>query len=291
MTVPAAILKSLRPWQWSKNVLVFSALFLSGNLFNPLLAVKATAGFILFCLVSSAIYLLNDIIDAELDQAHPEKCNRPIAAGIISKGLAGCLSAFLCLTALGIAAAVNKGFFILLFCYVLLLSVYSLGLKKIVIIDTLVIAVGFLFRVKAGAVVIDVFISSWILMSIFFLALFIALNKRRHELMLLGKASARHRPVLARYSPYLLDQMITVSAALTIISYALYTCSKETIEITGSNNLIFSILFVLYGVFRYLYLVYKKHLGGMPAMTITTDFPTLAAILLWTITAGVSIYS
>lgn len=286
-----AVLKSLRPWQWSKNILLFAALFFSGNLFDLDCFVKSAAGFALFCVISGAVYLLNDIMDIENDRLHPLKAKRPIAAGIISIKFALILFTLLTTLVFVISIILNKYFFILTAAYFLLLCSYSLGLKKVVIIDILVIGAGFLLRVTAGAVIIDVNISTWILLCTFFLALFLALNKRRHELTFLGKKAMKHRPVLASYSPYLLDQMIAVVTSSTVISYALYTRSEETVRKFGTTDLIYSVPFVVYGIFRYLYLVHKEKEGGTPGITLVKDFPILINNFLWALAAGIAIYT
>jgi len=291
MTLVLAVIKSLRPWQWSKNALLFGALFFSGNLFDPILASRAALGFVLFCIVSGSVYLLNDILDAAQDRLHPHKSKRPIASGMVSARFAAILFILLFLSAAAAAMTVDWCFFLILISYFLLISGYSFGLKRIVIIDTLIIAAGFLLRVGAGAAIIGATLSTWILLCTFFLALFIALNKRRYELTLLGDAARGHRSVLAHYSPYLLDQMIAVATSSTVICYAMYTRSEETVHKFGTTDLMLSVPFVVYGIFRYLYLVHQEHEGGAPEMTIVQDVPLLVDILLWILVAGLAIYT
>jgi len=267
------VVQSLRPQQWTKNLLVFAGLGFSGRLIDRDAWVPALAAFVIFCGLSGAVYLINDVIDRAADAQHPIKRLRPVASGAASA-----LLAVACLTA---AAAVNRALAMTAGAYVALLLAYSLALKHYVIIDVLTLAGGFVLRAVAGAVAIGVPISHWLLVCTTLLALFLGLSKRRHELTLLADGAAGHRPILQEYSPYLLDQMIAVVTASTLIAYSVYTISSETAERLGSDRLGLTIPFVLYGIFRYLYLVHQRRGGGNPSDLLLTDRPLLACVGLW----------
>ncbi len=284
------ILKSLRPYQWTKNLFVFAPLIFSQNIFNAPYLFKTILAFAIFCLLSGAVYIWNDLRDIDADKLHPVKSQRPLASGRLSKTSALVSFVFLSLVGLGCALLLNMTFFILALAYVLLQVLYSAWLKHVVILDVLLIAAGFLLRVSAGAVVISVDISEWLLICTFLLALFIALSKRRHELVFLEEDASHHRPILEEYSPYLLDQMISVVTASTVVAYCLYTISEETVAKFGSSRLIYTVPFVLYGIFRYLYLIHKKGEGGSPEFLILKDKPFLAGILLWIASAVIILY-
>lgn len=275
------ILKSLRPYQWTKNLFVFAPLIFSQNIFNAPYLLKTILAFGIFCLLSGAVYIWNDLRDIEADKLHPVKSQRPLASGRLGKTSGAIVFVFISLVGLGCALLLNLNFFILALAYVLLQILYSAWLKHVVILDVLLIAAGFLLRVSAGGVVILVDISEWILICTFLLALFIALSKRRHELVFLEEDASHHRPILEEYSPYLLDQMISVVTASTVVAYCLYTISPETVAKFGSSRLIYTVPFVLYGIFRYLYLIHKKGEGGSPEYLILKDKAFLAGILLW----------
>jgi 4-hydroxybenzoate polyprenyltransferase len=284
------IVTSLRPKQWTKNLVIFAGLVFSASLFNVPSLLTAMAAFAVFCLLSSAVYLINDICDVERDRIHPVKCKRPIAAGLLSPRVATITAALILVVALSAAWALDRGFFIVCLVYLLLFLSYSLYLKNIVILDVLLIAVGFVLRAIAGAVVIDVRISAWLLVCTILLALFLGLCKRRDELVKLADAATGHRQILDEYSPYLLDQMIAVVTASTLMAYALYTMADETIQKFDTAQLHLTIPFVIYGIFRYLYLIHRKEQGGNPSLTLLTDRPLLINILLWTTTVILIIY-
>jgi 4-hydroxybenzoate polyprenyltransferase len=275
------IFKSLRPKQWIKNFFIFGALLFSQNLLNEPLVIKTIEAFVAFCLVSSAHYIFNDLRDLAEDRLHPVKRMRPLASGRLKKGPA--VAALVVIGAAGIAlgASINRPFLIILVGYLLLQTAYSMWLKHIVILDVFVIAAGFLIRVVAGGLAITVAISSWLLICTILLSLFLAMGKRRHELVLLDKQAAVHRPILKEYNIYLLDQMISVVTASTLVAYCLYTISDETVAKFGTRNLIFTVPFVLYGIFRYLYLIHQKAEGGTPEALIVQDKPLLIDIFLW----------
>jgi 4-hydroxybenzoate polyprenyltransferase len=276
-----AIIRSMRPAQWTKNLSVFAALIFARKFFNPTELARSAGAFLIFCLVSGAFYIFNDIRDCEEDRAHPKKCLRPIAHGDLGKGPA--MAVFVLLSVVGLAAAffLHRSFFYAAAVYLVLQLGYSLKLKHVVILDIFVIAAGFVIRVVAGGLVINVPISSWLLICTTLLALLLAMGKRRHELVLLEDKAISHRAILKEYSAYLLDQMIAVVTASTLIAYCLYTISPETVLKFGTDHLIWTAAFVLYGIFRYLYLVHQKGKGGSPEELILQDKPLLLDILLW----------
>jgi 4-hydroxybenzoate polyprenyltransferase len=284
------ILRSLRPHQWIKNLFVFAGILFSRNILETDLFLTVLAAFVVFCLLSGVVYLLNDIVDVERDRSHPVKSRRPIASGALPVPAAIMMLVLLALVALCAAYAMGTGFFITAIAYLVLQLAYSFYLKHQVILDVFSLAAGFVLRVVAGAVVIDVKVSSWLLLCTILLSLFLGFSKRRHEIETLEDDAKQHRRVLDEYSTYLLDQMIGVVTASTVVCYALYTMSAETIDKFGTKNLIFTIPFVLYGIFRYLYLIHKKGEGGNPETVLVTDKPLLFSIFLWILTAGIIIY-
>jgi len=284
------IVKTLRIKQWIKNLIIFAPLIFSQNVFDTILLLKRVLAFVLFCLISGAAYILNDLKDLEEDRLHPLKSKRPLASGRLKKSQALFSFFFLVIICLTGAFLINISFFMALGVYVVLQVSYSFWLKHVVILDVFLIAAGFFIRVIAGGLVIEVQISPWLIICTILLALFLALSKRRHELVLLNESAEIHRPILKEYNPHLLDQMIAVVTASTVISYCLYTISSETIEKFGTKNLIFTVPFVLYGIFRYLYLVHQKKEGGSPEVLVITDKPLLIDIFLWIATAALIIY-
>jgi 4-hydroxybenzoate polyprenyltransferase len=290
MKTISGIILSLRPRQWTKNFFVLSALIFSRNFFNMEMLLTSIAAFFLFCAISGTVYLLNDIVDREKDRTHPEKSKRPIAAGVISVKTA--LTTLIILLTGTLVASWFMGlhFFLLIAAYFILQTAYSYYLKHVVILDVFTITIGFTIRVFAGAIAINVGISSWLAICTFLLALFLALNKRRHELIILESDAGKHRKVLSDYSTYFLDQMISVATASTVVAYALYTLSEQTIQKYHTTQLVFTVPFVIYGIFRYLFLVHMKKKGGSPEMMLITDLPLLIDIMLWIGTAGIIIY-
>ncbi len=285
-----AVIKSLRIQQWTKNFFVFAPLIFSQNVLNWPMLTKTVLAFVLFCLLSGAAYILNDIRDLDEDKLHPVKSRRPLASGKLEKkhALFACIS--LVLSGLAGAYILDAYFFIVLLAYFILQIAYSNWLKHVVILDVFLIASGYFLRVVAGGLVIDVQISPWLSICTILIALFLALCKRRHELVLLEKNAANHRPILKEYTPQLLDQMIAVVTASTVVSYCLYTVSSETIAKFGTKNLLFTVPFVLYGIFRYLYLVHQKDEGGSPEALIIKDKPLLVDLFLWIVTAMLILY-
>ena len=285
----AAVFVSLRPRQWVKNLFVFAGLIFSQQLFTRA-AWTALAAFAIFCALSGGLYLLNDVADRDRDRLHPVKRARPIAAGRLGSGPATAFAGVLIVASLALGAAIALRFAAAALAYVLLLVAYSLWLKHLVIVDVLAVASGFVLRAVAGALAIDVEISGWLLICTVLIALFLALGKRRYEYLALGDAAARHRPILAEYSPGLLDQMIAVVTASTVTAYALYTMSPETVAKFHTHGLPATIPFVLYGIFRYLYLLYRRQLGGNPSELFLNDRALLVNTLGWIAAVLVIIY-
>jgi 4-hydroxybenzoate polyprenyltransferase len=285
-----SLLLALRPHQWTKNLLVFAALVFAVKLFDPAAVLTAVEAFVIFCALSAAVYLVNDVADRETDRQHPLKQHRPIAAGEVRVGTALSLAALLGAAGLAAAFAINLPFGLISAGYLGLLLLYSGPLKHIVIIDVLTIAIGFVLRAAAGALAIEVVISGWLFVCTILGALFIALAKRRHELVLLDDVATSHRRILGEYSPYLLDQMISVVTASTLIAYVFYAISPETAEKFGTEWLGLTIPFPLYGIFRYLYLVHRKDGGGSPSDLLFTDRPLLACVTFWIAAVVLIIY-
>ncbi|HUG38435.1 MAG TPA: decaprenyl-phosphate phosphoribosyltransferase [Candidatus Limnocylindrales bacterium] len=289
MRLLAAIVRSLRPRQWVKNLFVFAGLIFSQQLLSPLFW-TALAAFGLFCGLSGAIYLLNDVADAERDRLHPQKRHRPVASGALPRGLALALGVLLVGVSLALAFRLSVSFGLVAAAYAVLLTAYSAWLKHLVILDVLTVAVGFVLRAVAGAVAIQVEISGWLPICTVLVALFLALGKRRHEYLALSGGAAAHRPILAEYSEALLDQMIAVVTASTVTAYALYTMSPETVGRFHTRLLPLTLPFVLYGVFRYLYLLYRRELGGNPSDLLLSDRPLLINTLMWILSLMILIY-
>jgi len=275
------LLTSLRPWQWTKNLLVFAGLIFSQGLHRPALVARTLLAFVIFCALSGSVYLVNDVMDAERDRSHPQKRLRPVASGRLRADVAIGVGAALILVACTAAFVLSARLGVVATAYAMLLVAYSAGLKHLVIVDALIIAAGFVLRALAGVVVVDAEFSHWLLLCTILLALFLTFGKRRHEILLLEDGAANHRPILFEYSPQLLDQMIAVVAASTLMAYALYTISPETTAKLGTSRLPLTIPFVLYGLFRYLYLLYRRDLGGNPSEHLLTDRALLLDVALW----------
>ena len=279
MKTLSAIIESLRPKQWTKNLLLLAALIFSSNLFNLSIAVPAFEAFFVFCLISGSVYLLNDLIDKKQDRLHPTKKFRPIASGRLNTGAASAAWIIAAVVSLGWAFALNSSFGMIVLSYFLMQALYSLLLKNLAIVDIFIIALGFILRVIAGAVIIKVPMSTWFIVCTMFLSLFLALGKRRFELVSV-EAGAR-RASLKGYSVGLLDQMMTIVTACTVMTYALYTLAPETVSKFHTSNLIYTLPFVLFGIFRYLYLIYTEGKGGSPEDILLSDNPLIADILLY----------
>jgi 4-hydroxybenzoate polyprenyltransferase len=287
-----SLLISLRPEQWTKNLVVFAGLLFGRALFDPTgrPVLLALAAFGIFCALSGVVYLLNDVADRDQDRRHPIKSHRPIAAGDLSAGAAVAAAGGIGAVALAVAFWLQPAFGGVAATYVVLQAAYSWKLKHLVILDVLTIAMGFVLRAVAGAVVLEVAIGHWLLLCTLLLALFLALSKRRHELVLLAGGAVEHRRILGEYSPYLLDQMIGVVTASTLIAYVLSTISPETVQKYGTDWLGLTIPFPLYGIFRYLYLVHLKEGGGSPTSMLINDRPLLVCVALWAAAIVVIVY-
>ena len=281
---------SIRPKHWVKNLFIFAPLLFSKQILDLPSVFKATFGFIIFCMVASAIYLFNDVKDREEDQKHPLKKLRPIASGELRVSVA--LSAAVGLGILGLVFAfiLSRNFSYIVGGYIVLQILYSLVFKHVVILDVFCVAAGFFARVVGGALAINAEISYWLIICTILLSLFLSLAKRRHEQVVLGENSGDHRKILAEYSPYLLDQMIGVVTATTLISYILYTVSPDTVVKFGTHGLVGTFPFVLYGIFRYLYLIHQKQLGGNPETLFLSDKPLFVNMILWGIASFFIIY-
>lgn len=280
---------SLRPEQWTKNLIVFAALIFGQRLFDPAAVGRSLAAFFIFCALSGIVYLLNDVSDREADRLHPLKRNRPIAAGVVSPGLALAAAAVLTIGALAGSFWLRPAFGWIAVAYLGLFAAYSRVLKHMVILDVLTIAIGFVLRAAAGAAAISVPMSQWLLVCTILLALFLGLSKRRHELTLLANAATGHRKILEEYNPYLLDQMIGVVTASTLVAYIIYCTSPETTEKFHTTNLVWTTPFPIYGIFRYLYLVHQKGVGS-PSEVLLTDRPLVICIALWALAVVAIIY-
>lgn len=287
------MLRALRPTQWIKNLIVLGAYFFARwdpsqqpHIAGSAAMLRVAAAALLFCVISSAIYLINDIRDAEADRAHPIKKKRPIAVGEVSVGAAW-LTAFLLLVAgLGGSVLLSVSFSLLACGYVALQLAYTFGLKRVALLDVFMIAIGFVLRAMAGALVIDVRISPWLLLCTFLLALFLALCKRRHEKRLfVDNDEQQHREALAGYEENLLDMLIGIAASATVVAYAIYTLSPDTVSRFHTSFLGLTIPFVVFGVFRYLDLVYRHEQGGRPEKVLLADRELIVTVLLYGLAA------
>ena len=288
---PRALFISLRPHQWTKNLLLFAPLALSKHLFELALLLRSLAAFGLFCALSGVVYLVNDVADVERDRLHPIKRLRPIASGALAPRAALISAVMLGVLSLGGSLVVGKPFALCAVVYLALTLLYSFRLKEVVIVDAISVSLGFVVRAVAGAVAIGVVFSDWLLICTILLALFLTFCKRRHELTSLSETAAEHRRILSEYSPYLLDQMIAVVTASCLTAYAFYTTAPETVEKFKTNRLSWTLPFVLYGIFRYLYLVHQREQGGSPSDVLLTDRPLLVAVGLWALTIVVIVYT
>ncbi len=284
------LLSALRPKQWIKNGFVLAALLFSRHLFDLAYVWRSVSAAIIFCLLSGAVYLINDIFDRENDRLHPEKRNRPIASGQLS--VTAALITALILTSVSVAAAfsLDTRFGAVSAAYCILNLAYSIALKHIVILDVMIIASGFLLRAVGGAFAIDVSISSWFILCTMLLSLFLGFVKRRQEISLLEGSAGDHRKILDEYTPAFLDQAIGIVTAGSFVTYALYTMSPEVAAKLGTEHLNFTVPFVIYGLLRYLFLVYTRGEGGNPASTLLGDRPMLINGGLWLLTLIAVLY-
>ena len=281
----------LRPSQWIKNTFVFAPLVFSKHLFDPLYFLTALKGFVAFCFVSSAVYIVNDLFDIDEDRAHPIKRNRPLASGAIEPPTARIAAVLLIAAAALVSLGLSQNFYLILLIYFGLQFLYSLIFKKIAILDVFIIASGFMLRVLAGALVIDVLVSHWIILCTMFLSLFLAMAKRRGELVLFQKSEASsERRVLEQYDVAFLDSTMMITASGMAISYALYTVAERTVNVFGTEYLIFTTIFVLFGIFRYLFLVMRKNMGENSVVIILKDMPMFINLCLWFLSCVLIIY-
>jgi len=274
---------SMRPRQWYKNLVIFVGIVFSFNLLNLNLWIDAIGAFAVFCALSGSIYILNDIIDIEKDKNHPQKRMRPIASERLNPNYALVFAAIFIILALFVAYLINILFFISALTFFLLILIYSLFLKHFIIVDIMIISTGFVIRAIAGCLAIDVLVSPWLIICAFLLALFLAIGKRRHELVILGGNAENHRKILDGYSTEMLDQMINITTSALIMSYSLYTF------FTGEIFIMLTIPFAFYGLFRYIYLVHKENFGGEPEM-LFKDRGMLFSIILWVLLAVFVLY-
>jgi 4-hydroxybenzoate polyprenyltransferase len=283
------IIRSLRPEQWLKNGFVLAPIVFSGLVHDPDAWVRTILAVAAFCAASSAVYLVNDVFDREADRQHPIKRNRPIASGEVSVAAALLVAVVLVTAASAVAVWLGGWFPSVLAAYVVLVVLYSAALKRAVFLDVLVVAAGFVLRVVGGAVAIHVPVSRWILVVAYLLALYLALGKRRSELVLLGGEAGNHRVVLGHYTLPMVDQAISVVLGATVLAYALYTVAPDTVAKVGSEGLLATFPIVLYGLFRYLYLLHRHELGGSPTKALLTDRPLLICVVVWLAVAAVVI--
>ncbi|HEY2664204.1 MAG TPA: decaprenyl-phosphate phosphoribosyltransferase [Candidatus Binataceae bacterium] len=276
-----AFLALARPSQWLKNGVVLAALVFSRHLFDPISVITALTAVVAFCAISSAVYALNDLLDREADRVHPEKRFRPIAAGDLSVGDGVTAAVGLCVSGLILSMLIGRGFVVAVVLYLLLQLAYSAFLKRIVIADLIAIALGFVLRACAGGVAIGVEVSHWLVFTTFLLALLIALGRRRAELIALGASASSHRSVLSDYTQGLIDQLVTLVSAATLVAYMIYTASPEVEAKLGTQHLYLTVPFVAFGLFRYLYLVNAKGEGGDPSRLLLKDRQLLASMILW----------
>lgn len=276
-----SLLVSLRPKQWTKNLVVFAGIIFSRNITNVGMQLKVWATFAAFCAAVGAGYLVNDLLDRKADRVHPDKRARPIASGRLSPGVALSAAVLLAVTALAGSLVVDPVLTAFIAAYMVLQLAYTLVLKHLVIIDVLAISAGFVIRAAAGAAVIHVSISPWLVICAMLLALFLSLSKRRAELVLMEDDAASHRRILEHYSIELVDQMTSVTASATLVSYAIYSFTAYE-----DSAMMLTIPFVLFGIFRYLYLVHHHLRGGSPEQVLLTDLPTLLNVFVWALTAA-----
>ena len=285
-----ALLISLRPRQWAKNLLVFAGVIFGGQLLDRVLLVRSGAAFIVFCLLSSGVYLVNDVVDREADLRHPVKARRPIAAGALPLPAAVIVALLLLFGGLAVGVAVDRAFGEVALLYVLLMALYVGALKRVALLDVTVIAVGFVLRAWAGAVVVHVSPSRWLLLVTVLLSLFLSLSKRRSELLTLADTAGAHRRALDGYNTTLLNTLIALVTASTLIAYAWYTVSPETVARFNTRRLLWTLPLPAFGVGRYLYLVYSGAGGADPSEHLLSDWPLLASVALWVISVVIVIY-
>jgi 4-hydroxybenzoate polyprenyltransferase len=271
----------LRPQHWIKNGFVLAPVIFAEKMLDPHSLVLALSAFAVFCVVSSGAYVFNDVVDRERDRSHPLKMNRPVASGAVSVQRANIIGTVLSIAGILAAFSIGKGFLGTVILYLMLQLAYNGIFRKVVILDIFIIAIGFVLRALGGSVAIGVEISPWLILCTLLVALFLGFSKRRHEIVLLGDSAVEHRMILGEYSIQFLDQLIGIVTATTIVSYAIYTLSPEVTTRLGSRYMILTLPFVVYGIFRYLYLIHIHEKGGSPTKDLMADGPLLICILLW----------
>lgn len=288
--MPVALLKTMRPRQWPKNGFVFVALLFDRQLVIAESVLRSIIAFLLLCLMSSAVYIINDLADLENDRQHPEKRKRPLPDGRLNPTAAAGAAAVFALGSLGTGFALSPAFGLILLAYLLVQIAYTFWLKHVVLVDVSVVAAGFILRIAAGVAVISPVerFSPWLYIFGGFLALFLALGKRRHELVLLGEEAGNHRAILQEYNLELLDLLISIVTTSAVVAYSLYTFLAEGLP--ENHFMMFTIPFVLYGMFRYLYLVHVRGEGGAPEEILLRDRPLQAALVLWAVVVFVALY-
>jgi 4-hydroxybenzoate polyprenyltransferase len=284
------LLQIMRPRHWAKNVFVFAALIFGRQMTVPLAVGRAIGAFFCFCLAASAVYIFNDIIDRRTDSLHPIKRKRPIAAGSVSVGSAAVVSAICAAAAITGSYLLARSFVDVVLAYLVLMILYSLFFKKMMILDCIVISIGFCLRAIAGAVVVGVFISPWLIICTFALCLFLAFSKRRGEIILLGENSESFRRTLAGYTPELLAHMLDVTSGLAVVCFLLYAMDERTLHIFGTNNLVYTTPLVLYCIFRFSLLIQQGTYSD-PLQLIYKDLPFQIGLVLWVLSCVAIIYA
>jgi 4-hydroxybenzoate polyprenyltransferase len=282
------ILVSMRPRQWTKNLILFAGIVFSMHLFDLSLLERSLYGFIVFCLLSGAVYIVNDVSDRARDAQHPAKQKRPIAAGLLNPAAALSFAVILIAALLGVSWVLGREFFAVAAAFTALNFAYSFFLRSVVILDVFSISFNFLLRAVGGVAVLKtsvpgIEISPWLLICTLFLSLFLGFCKRRNEIVFLEEAQ-EHRAALRDYSVLLLDQLVGLSATTALVSYSIYTVWPSTVEKFGTSNLVYTIPFVVFGIMRYLYIVYRRNEGGDPSGTLLTEKSILATVFLWAVT-------
>lgn len=283
-----ALLQAMRPKQWTKNLLVFAALTFDLKLDEPKRVLISVGAFVVLCLASGAVYLVNDLLDRDADKLHPLKRHRPIPSGRLPIAVATAAAITFMFLAPILAWLLRPGFALIIVCYIVLMLAYSTWIKHLVILDVFAISAGFVLRAAGGAVVLAIPISPWLYVCTVLLALFLGFGKRRNEIRLLESSAVLHRRNLEEYTVGLLDQLILLTAAATIMSYSLYTFTAEALP--ANHAMMLTIPFVLYGIFRYLLLVYVRGEGGAPEQMLLSDRPLLASVLLWSLAVIAVLY-
>ena len=293
--MPAALLKAMRPKQWAKNIFVYAGLFFDGKALEPLWLWRSTLAFVVFCMVSSAVYLVNDLADIEKDRIHPTKRLRPLASGALRPSVARAAAVVLLVASVGGAFAIDVAFGLrywfaaTIVTYAAMMFLYSVRLKNVVIVDVMTVAAGYVLRIFGGTVVVVVArFSPWLYVCTTLGALFIALHKRRHELLLLAENAKGHRSSLQDYSLRFMDEMTALVASSALVTYSFYTFSAPNLP--ENHTMMLTIPFVIYGIFRYLFLIHSRNLGGAPEDIVLGDRPLMIAFVLWALTAGIVIY-